>query len=178
MKNILFISALVVIITAGFLSCNKDEDIEGTMTIFFDIPSDSANFNIDYMLDSASLSYAMGGDLENITTLELTEVKYEVTNYSGPDDEFITAVMKVSDEEGAGVQELGTINNQQLISLLNNKQVLALNNDGAARFAGLIINPPHAAKLNLAGYTTPGTGIILVIAGIYKFKQHKDNPTF
>ncbi len=176
---------LLVLISATFLSCKKDKDEteitqEFYLKVTFVVQPDSISFNSVYMLNSETLSSVMGGGFDNIKTLELLETKFVVTYYNGPIGQMISSAnMFVSDSAGNGIQTIGTISNQNLASLVNNEQSLAFQQAGAERFIELIKNSPHNAKLTFTGLVTlanlDGSGF--VISAIFKFKQHKDNPT-
>jgi hypothetical protein len=121
-----------VLITTTFLFCKKDKDEseEVYLNVSFEVQSDSTNFNVVYTLDSATLNSAMGGDIDNIKSIELLETKYVVTNYSGPAGQQITATLYVSGAGWTDLQEIGTITNQNLASLVNNEQTLAMQRVG------------------------------------------------
>ena len=169
---------LLGLILTALLSCKKDK--EETEEVFLNVPftvqSDNTGFNVVHVLDSATLSSVIGGDIDNLKTLELVEIKYQVNDYTGPAELEFTATIYISEAGGAGIQEIGTISNQNLPSLVNNEQTLAIQQDGGELFAELIKNPPHIAQLTFTGITNPKIAIFFVLAGVYKFKQQKDNP--
>lgn len=175
---------LAVFICAGFLSCKKDKiemvSSEFLLKTSFMVQPDSTGFNSVYTLDPGTLNQAAGDDIENIKSLELMDVRYVITYYNGPIEQMIsTASLSVSDTAGNDVQVIGTISDMNLALLVNNEQSFAFHQSGAERFIELILNSPNSAKLTFNGFLNGAypRGFGFVFCAIFKFKQHKDNPT-
>jgi hypothetical protein len=154
MKKLIITAALLVFLTSTFFTCNESLDVteEFYLEHTFDIQSVSGTINEAYLLDAAALSSVIAEYGDNIKTIEILETKYVVTYFNGSADQAINiANLYVSDEDGADVQELGTVTNQNLASLVNNEQQLNMQQAGVDHLAALIKNPPHKAQLILTG---------------------------
>lgn len=151
-KTVSLILGLLVVST-GFFSCDLlDVEKEFWLEHTFPVQGNNANFNENYLLDAAAESDVIEEYADLIKSIEILEVTYEVTYHNGSATQQInTATLSVSDASGGGQEVIGTVANQNLASLLNNVQTLAINQDGVDRAADLIKNAPHSLLLNLAG---------------------------
>jgi hypothetical protein len=171
---------LLLLLIVSFQACKKDNENEYEEVILdipYTIQPDSNDFMVFYIFDSVTLNMMMGGGLDQITTLELMEAKFKVTAYDGPSEQKLSAKFYVSEAYGAGIKELCSINDQNLSSLLTDEIILTIQNDAAVLFAELIKSTPHEVQLTFQGQTIPTPGVGFNGSVIFKFKQHKDNPT-
>ena len=154
MKNrtILIITGLLLVSTY-FYSCDLlDVEKEFWLEHTFIVQGNNASFDEDYLLDAAAESSEIEEYADLIKSIEIIEVTYEVTYHNGTATQQInSATLSVSDASGNGPVTIGTVTNQNLSSLLNNVQTLAVNQAGVDRAADLIKEAPHSMLLNLTG---------------------------
>ena len=152
-RNIILLGAGLLFIATYFYSCSLlDVEKEFWLEHTFIVQGNNATFDEDYLMDAASESDVINEYADLIKSIEILETTYEVTYHNGtPTQQINTATLTVSASSGGGPEVIGTVTNQNLASLLNNVQTLAVNQAGVDRAANLIKNAPHSFLLNLAG---------------------------
>ena len=149
----ILLAAGLIFISTYFYSCDLlDVEKEFWLEHTFIVQGNNAGFDEDYLLDAAAESSEIEEYADLIKSIEIIEVTFEVTYHNGTATQQInTATLSVSDASGNGPATIGTVSNQNLHSLLNNVQTLAVNQAGVDRAADLIKEAPHSMLLNLAG---------------------------
>jgi len=153
MKKGIFLSLLAIVFITinngcSKLDINKDIDLD----VEFVADSPDAEFNMLKLFDVDSASSEMADYSDKIMKIEITDATVWLTAFNGPAGQKInTATLSVADENGAGEEIIGTIADQDLLSLLNNPIPLTLNQAGVDRFADLIKNSPHKALIKFLG---------------------------
>ena len=166
-KAIVFGIVLVVFVISP--ACEKlDVSYEFFIEQEIEVVSSSKEFNVEEILNASDASSYIKDYGDNIKTIDILDVTYQLTRFNGPDDQQInTATLKVSDENGGGPVEISTVTNVNLLNALNNVQPLQVNPAGVDRLAALIKAPPHTAMLTLVGNANEGPMDIKVL---FRFK--------
>lgn len=156
-RYIMKIKAIVfgIVLLVFFISpaCEKlDVSYEFFIEHEIEVVSSSKEFDVEEILNASDASSYIKEYGDNIKSIDILDVTYQLTFFDGPDDQQInTATLKVSDENGGGPVEISTATNINLLDALNNVQPLQVNPAGVDRLAALIKAPPHKAMLTLVG---------------------------
>ena len=101
------------------------------------------------ILDVTAQSDIIDQYKDKIKKIEILEAKYLLTYFAGPETQQLnTATLTVADEAGQGVEEIATVTNVNLSSLLNSEHDLPVNAAGIDRLAQLIKEPPHKVQFH------------------------------
>jgi hypothetical protein len=148
--SLLFIALATVIAypACKLLDVTKDVELE----LVFDI--DGANTTVleTYLLDATDYSSDIDEYKDNIKSIEIIEVKYYLTAFTGPSEQTLSnGVLTVADENGGGPQVLATLPVEVLEPLLITEKTLTLDQAGIDRLEKLIIDSPHTCLSTLTG---------------------------
>lgn len=161
--GLLFFTSIIVLF--AFQSCEEALDITQEFELTQEIPvvSETATIDTNALFDASAGSTYIQDYGDKIKTIEIIEAYYSLTSFTGPDDQKINnAVLKVSDESGAGEVNLATITDQNLKELTTTEKTLPINQAGVDKLAELIKTPPHKAKLWLVGEASSAPVIFTV----------------
>jgi hypothetical protein len=86
---------------------------------------------------------------DKIKDIELSDVKYWLTQFDGADDqEIIISNLKIANEDGSDPVLIAEIANQNLLALVDAETELPVNQAGLDKMADLIKNSPHIFQLS------------------------------
>ncbi len=144
--SIFAISALFV------LNSCEDDALDITESFYYEqeiqvFTSDSIMISAEFvnMADYEDLIEEYG---DKIKSIEITEVKYSLTQFEGDDDqEIVLSNLKVANEDGSDPVLIAEIANQNLLALVDTETDLPFNQAGIDKMADLIKNPPHSFQL-------------------------------
>jgi hypothetical protein len=154
MKKGIFLSLFILLLLSINTGCTKLLDITKDLELEIELVANSttADFYDDDAFDAAEYSSVIADYGDKITKIEITEVTVWLTSFNGPTGQkIVSETLSVADETGAGEEIIGTVADQDLLSLLNNPIPLTLNQAGIDRFAELIKNDPHKALVKNFG---------------------------
>jgi len=138
----------------GLLDFSDTFDYEYEVTV---LTTGDTSFSETAVVDLAEQSDLIAQYGDKIKSIEIQEVKYWLTSFTGDDDQkIIEASLKVANEDGTDQKTITTIQDQDLKPLLNSETDLEVIQEGVDKMAGLIKEPPH--KLQLAYNTACNKG--------------------
>jgi len=151
MKTKILFSLLLL---AGLFVFNSCEDDLLDITESFYYEQEIQVFTTDSLMNSAVVvDMADYEDLieqygDQIKDIEITDVKYWLTQFVGDDDqEIIISNLMVANEDGSDPVLIAEITDQNLSALVDSPTDLTVNQAGIDKMAGLIEDPPHTFQL-------------------------------
>ena len=154
MKNrILFLIPIALFLFLRF-SCEDIVDVTEDFWLEqdFTVKSPLTSFDEDYVIDALAASSLIETYKDNIKSIKVTEVTYELTYFSGSATQQINSgALKVADPNWVSEETIADITNQNLQDLVGNEQSLTIQQAGVDKLAELIKNSPHKAVLILTG---------------------------
>jgi hypothetical protein len=137
----------------AFYSC--DEDILDITEEFYysseiTVLSNDTVTTVNETVDMTSESDIINDYKDKIETVEITEVKYWLTQHEGDSlQEIIEATLMVADADGANETLIATIENKVLSTLMgeDNAQELDIQQAGVNQMASLIKNEPYTFQI-------------------------------
>jgi hypothetical protein len=158
MTRKLSLTITVLTVLSFIFACEKlDVNEEFYLEYQVTVSQTGAAFDQTDVLDISSESSLINQYKDKIKNIEILEATYLLTYFVGPADQQInTATLTVADETGQGVEEIATVTNVNLQSLLNSEHNLTVNAPGIDRLAQLVKDSPNKVQLHL--YGTANTG--------------------
>jgi hypothetical protein len=153
MKKGIFLSIILILALAmnngcKILDVTEDITFEQELIAF----SETAEFYSMDLLAADSLSSVIDDYGDKIKKIEVKEVTYQITSVGDSCEatKINSATLTVADENGAGEETIGTVENQD-IACLPIPIPMPLNQAGIDRFENLIKNSPHRALIKFYG---------------------------
>ena len=154
MKNKIFFLIPIALFLFLRFSCEDVVDVTEDFWLEqdFTVKSPLTSFDEDYVIDALAASSLIETYKDNIKSIKVSEVTYELTYFSGSATQQINSgVLKVADPDWVSEETIADITNQNLQDLVGNEQSLTIQQAGVDKLAELIKNSPHKAVLILAG---------------------------
>ena len=145
--------ALFTLLIAGlflFTRCEDALDVTESFTYEaeFVVSSENATFSTTQVIDMASEEDLIAQYGDKIKDIEIEEVKYWLTAFTGTETQKMNvATLVVADENGADPATIATVQDQLLQPLLNTPTPLTVNQAGVDKLANLIQNSPYKFQL-------------------------------
>ncbi len=138
----------------AFYSC--DEDLLDVTEEFYysseiTVLSNDTLTTVNEVVDMSSESSIINDYKDKIETIEITEVKYWITQHTGDSlQEIIEATLNIADADGANETLIATIEDKVLNSIIgeDNAQELVIQQAGVNQMANLIKNEPNTFQIN------------------------------
>lgn len=130
----------------SILDINEDFYYSSEMQVF---TTDTAMM-VTEVVDMTSQSDVINQYKDQIKSIEITDVKYWLTDHTGSDTQkIVEATLKVAAQDGSGEQLIATMNDKVLANLVGeeNAQELPVEQAGIDRMAELIKNDPYKFQL-------------------------------
>lgn len=165
-NSLLLLLTSLIICSIGCDKENSDENLEFYLEHTFSI---QASDSIYTKTDTIDLTYYA----EHFENIEINEITCNFTDYEGPENLQISAVINISALGGVGMEEICSFPLQPIDSLINHEIALPIQQVGVERLIDLINTPNQAVGQLSITVQNPG-GFVFVVLGIIKFKQQKD----
>lgn len=160
MKILNTIEVVAMVAVLMFMtSCNNignvDDSEEFELRAVIDVVVSNGHFN--HFLGEDSMDALIQNELIQIWTghiksIEVTEVKYLVSTYSGsPTQQITSATLEVANPDGSDAMVISSLQNINLMQAFLNESPLAFDEAAADKLADLIKEEPHKAMIYLRG---------------------------
>jgi len=153
MKTKLGIAVIALVVVLVYPAC-KLLDVKKDIALDLTFVVDGTNTTVleTYLLDATDYSSDIDEYQDNIKSIEINQVTYYLTAFTGPSDQTITnGQITVADADGNGAQVLASLPVEVLEPLLTTEKVLTLDQAGVNRLEELIVNAPHTCLSTLTG---------------------------
>jgi hypothetical protein len=153
MKKTVFFSVIFLLAMTLNIGCDKLDVVEDlTFDMTMQVQSNTADINVQQLLEADSLSDEIDKYSNMIKDIDLLEISYQITQVSDSNvaTKIITAALTVADASGAGEKTVATITNQD-IAMLPIPTPLPLEQEGVTRFEDLVKNDPHSGIIKVTG---------------------------
>lgn len=153
--EVVAIAAVMMFMISCDTMDNMDDGEEFELRAVIDVVVSNGHFNhfvgedsMDALIQSELIQIWSG----HIKSIEITEVKYLVSTYSGsPTQQITSATLEVANPDGSEGMVLSSLQNINLMQAFLNESPLVVDPAAADKLADLIKEEPHQAMIYLRG---------------------------